>query len=542
MTSAADLSRRHGQLKKDRGTLDSHLMEIAERFLPRQNEFFNVSPTPGAKRTENLYDSSGPIALGKFAAVMESLNTPRTQTWHKLKARSEAIKDSQSVKLWFERQNKTLFGARYSPRANFASQAHEGYMGLGAFGTNAMFIDKSPMGPMRYKSCHIAGTYIAENAWGVIDTVHREFKMAARQLVQKFDRSRLPTKVLLAADKQPDQEFTVVHCVYPNADRQMGKRDYTGMAFAERYLLLEEQAIVEEGGYRTFPYAISRYVTAPSEVYGRSPAMDALPDAKILNEATKVTHRQWHQALEPPWLVADEGVLSVLSTRPGAKNIGGVDENGRPRVLPMISGARFDVSEELRAEKRATIDDVFLVRILQVILDNPTMTATQVLEIAQQKGVLLAPVMGRQQSEFLGPMIEREFDLLSEAGLIEEPPEELLLNGGEYDIEYESPLALAQKAQAGLGVMRTIEAIMPLSEIKPEVLDLINWDEAVKAVGDSNGMLEKVWNSEEMVDAIRSQRADQQAAQTAMEAGPAMAGTINQLAQAKKAVSAPAAA
>ena len=41
--------------------------------------------------------------------------------------------------------------------------------------------------------------------------------------------------------------------------------------------------MLDEGGYRTFPYAISRYVTAPGETYGRSPAMLALPSIKTLN-------------------------------------------------------------------------------------------------------------------------------------------------------------------------------------------------------------------------------------------------------------------
>ena len=46
------------------------------------------------------------------------------------------------------------------------------------------------------------------------------------------------------------------------------------------------------------------------------------------------------------------------------------------------------------------------------------MTATEVLERAREKGALLAPTMGRQQSEALGPMIEREIDILVECGLM----------------------------------------------------------------------------------------------------------------------------
>ena len=38
-----------------------------------------------------------------------------------------------------------------------------------------------------------------------------------------------------------------------------------------------------EGGYWTFPYAVSRYDQTPGEVYGRGRALVALPTATALN-------------------------------------------------------------------------------------------------------------------------------------------------------------------------------------------------------------------------------------------------------------------
>lgn len=534
MTSASELCKRHQQLKASRGSFESHWKEIAERVLPRQDEFFTTIPTPGAKRTDNLYDSTGPIALGKFAAVMEALLTPRTQTWHKLRARNAELNKIDSVKLWFEEVNNRLFAARYSPRAFFATMQHENYMSLGAFGFAAKFIDKAPMGPMLYKSCHISGIYLAQNAWGRTDTVHREFRMTARQIVQKFNKDRLPSKILQSAERNPEAEHAILHCVRPNEERQPGKRDYKGMPWASYYCALDEMTVIEEGGYRTFPYMTPRYVTAPSEIYGRSPAMDALPDIKILNEAMKTTHRSWHRALDPPWLTADEMALG-LHTRPGAINRNAVDDMGRPRVMPLITGANFEVNEKLTDQKRSTINDVFLVLILQIILDNPQMTATQVLEIAQQKGVLLAPVMGRQQSEDLGPQIERELDLLYEANVLPDPPEELVLYGdGEYEVDYESPLALAQKAQGGLSVVRTMETIGPMAQLDPNVLDEFNLPKMANKVAESNGLPADCFNTEDQKEALREQRAQQQAAAAAMQAAPVAGDTLNKLAQAKK--------
>jgi hypothetical protein len=84
--------------------------------------------------------------------------------------------------------------------------------------------------------------------------------------------------------------------------------------------------------------------------------------------------------------------------------------------VPFKTGANVPLGLELMALEKQDIEDAFLVTVFKVLAENPQMTATQVLEIAQQKGVLLAPTMGRQHSEDLGPLIERELDIASKAG------------------------------------------------------------------------------------------------------------------------------
>ena len=49
-------------------------------------------------------------------------------------------------------------------------------------------------------------------------------------------------------------------------------------------MAFEGRTLISESGFESFPYMVSRYVTAPREVYGRSPAMLALPDIKMINE------------------------------------------------------------------------------------------------------------------------------------------------------------------------------------------------------------------------------------------------------------------
>ena len=81
------------------------------------------------------------------------------------------------------------------------------------------------------------------------------------------------------------------------------------------------------------------------------------------------------------------------------------------------------------------------------------MTATEVLQRAQEKGYLLAPIIdSRIQSELFGPMITREIDILDRAGQLPPMPDKLKKMGGlEYDVVYESQIQVAQKQSKGAG-------------------------------------------------------------------------------------------
>jgi hypothetical protein len=54
---------------------------------------------------------------------------------------------------------------------------------------------------------------------------------------------------------------------------------------------------------------------------------------------------------------------------------------------------------------------VFLVSLFKVLSEHPNMTATQVIELVNEKGMLVAPTLGRQHTEYVGGMVERELDL-----------------------------------------------------------------------------------------------------------------------------------
>jgi hypothetical protein len=238
--------------------------------------------------------------------------------WHKLTVQDPFLAENQQVMAYLDEVTNILFQTRYSPKANFASQVHENYMSLGAFGSGAIFVDDIVGFGMRYKSIHLSEIYFSENHVGIVDVVHRKFEMTVRQAAEKWGADNLGEKLRTALEKNPEQKFEFLHCVKPNEERNTRRRDYRSMPFISYYICLTSRMVLSESGYNTFPYAISRYVTAPKEVYGRSPAMTVLPDIKMINEMSKTVIRAAHKIVDPPLLLQEDGVLQAFNTRPGA--------------------------------------------------------------------------------------------------------------------------------------------------------------------------------------------------------------------------------
>jgi hypothetical protein len=521
-------------MESERATWETHWREIAERVLPRQDDFQHVNRVGGEKRTEKRVDATAVLALDRAASASDSLLTPATQQWHGLEPEDPNLRDDPTVMAYLEEVTKLLFRVRYRPTANFASQAHETYISLMAFGTQGMFVDDIIGIGIRYKSCALAELYITENHVGIVDYIHRKFPLTARAALQKWG-DRLPESIRKVAEKEPLRKFDFIHCVKPNEDVKYGKADRGGMALASYYVSCEGKHLLSEGGYRTMPYLVSRHVTAPRETYGRSPAMQVLPDIKMLNEMEKTIVRAAHKIVDPPLLAHGDGVLNAFSVRPNAINYGGVDHNGNALVQPLKTGTNLPIGLEISEQKRKLINDAFYVTLFQILVENPRMTATEALIRAQEKGQLLAPTVGRQQSEFLGPMIERELDILNMAGILPEMPEALKRSGGAIKAVYTSPLTRLRRAEDGVAILRTIEALTPIATAKPQVFDVFEDIELALELADINGVPRKVLKTRKAMaekQAVDAENAQRQQDVDAAAAASAAAKNLGQAAQA----------
>lgn len=520
-------------LKDKRSNFDSWWQQIAYRVMPAEATF-TVLTEQGEKKTERLFHAAAVTANERFAAVMDEVLTPRTQLWHALLPDDEELVDDQETTAYLERLSKWIYARRYSPRANFASQKHQGYLSVGAFGNAALYVDEDVGRGVRYKQIPLREAFWAENHQGVVDTFYRVYELQARQAVQKAKAEgwKLPERIAKAATDEPFRTFEFVHCVRPNEERLPGRVDARGMPWASYVVACEAKQMVHAGGYTSWPYAISRYMLSAHEVYARSPAMAAWPAILTLNEEKKTILRAGQKEVDPPTLLTEDGALEPFNLQSGALNYGLVSEDGRPLAVPYKTGANIPLGMELMALEEQAVNDSFLVSIFRILAENPQMTATQVLEIAQEKATLLAPVMGRMHSEDLGPLIEREIDLAAKdssgAWITEEMPEALRERGGQFKIEYRSPLSRAMRAQEGVAILRTFEAAPAAIQLDQDAALVLDVPGALRELASINGMPAKLIRDDRTVADMKAQKAEaDQAAQIAAVAPEISQAALN---------------
>jgi hypothetical protein len=496
---AKNLLKRFDRLKSQRQNWESHWQEVADYMQPRKADVTKTR-SKGDKRTELIFDGSPLQSVELLAASLHGMLTNPSTPWFSLRFKQDDMENEDEAKEWLESATETMYAA--FNKSNFQQEIFELYHDLITFGTAAMFIEEDDEDVLKFSTRHINEIFIAENDKGRIDTVFRKFHISARAAIQKF--GDISINISTKANKDPYEEVEILHAVYPRSDFNPKKQDKINMPFESIYLDAESGDELSISGFKEFPFVVPRYLKASHEIYGRSPAMTALPDVKMLNEMSKTTIKSAQKQVDPPLLVPDDGFMLPVRTIPGGLNF--YRAGTRDRIEPLNIGANTPLGLNMEEQRRNSIRNAFYVN--QLMMQNgPQMTATEVIQRNEEKMRLLGPVLGRLQSELLKPLIDRTFSIILRKNLFRQAPE--FLSGKDVEIEYVSPLAKAQKSSELQSIMRAIEIMGSLSNVAP-VFDHINMDKLVRHLADIVGVPQKILKPQSQLNAERQQAQQQQ--------------------------------
>jgi hypothetical protein len=491
------LLKRYDRLKSQRQNWETHWQEVADYMMPRKADVTKLR-SKGDKRTELIFDSSPLQSVELLAASLHGMLTNPSTPWFSLRFKEDEMEFEDEAKEWLEAATEQMYVA--FNRSNFQQEIFELYHDLITFGTACMFIEEDEEDILKFSTRHINEIFIAENDKGRIDTVFRKFKLSARAAIQKFGTS---PEFETLSKRDPYEDVDIIHAVYPRADFDPNKQDQKNMPFESVYMTSKGEEL-SVSGFREFPFVVPRYLKASHEIYGRSPAMTALPDVKMLNEMSKTTIKAAQKQVDPPLLVPDDGFILPVRTVPGGLNF--YRAGTRDRIEPMNIGANNPLGLNMEEQRRNSIRNAFYVNQL-MMQQGPQMTATEVIQRNEEKMRLLGPVLGRLQSELLKPLIDRAFNILLRKNMFKPAPE--FLAGKDIEIEYVSPLAKAQKSTELQAIMRGIEIMGSLANVAP-VFDYVNFDKLVKHLMDIVGVPQKILKPQSQVNAERQQKQQQQ--------------------------------
>jgi hypothetical protein len=158
------------------------------------------------------------------------------------------------------------------------------------------------------------------------------------------------------------------------------------------------------------------------------------------------------------------------------------------------------------------------------------------LELMQQ---LMGPNVARIMCEILNRIIERVFGIMLRAKAFPPIPAELaayVQASGGWDVEYQSPLERAQRAPELQAIERTMQAGATLVTAKPDVIDVMDVDEAYRFYGLTAGVPARLIRTKEEVDAIRQARAKETQAMAALQSVNTIADSLGKAAPMVKAL------
>lgn len=562
ITEAQRIADRFEDLSGDFSTFRSHCSEVATLCLSESSEFWKsyATNTQGEKNNLEIYDDTAVEGLGAFAAIMESLNTPSHERWLRYQPARMDLRRDKEVQEYYDQLSNAINDLRYDPRANFQGQMSVGYQSTGAFGNKIIFTDGRPGGGFRYKACFIGDMVWDVNHQGLVDQVFRRFDWSNQQAYEAFTTGifkggTIPEVVQKEIDEpNPDwkKRHEYIHAVVPNNQIQLGRKDFKGMPYACLIIHKDSKTECFRSGYRSQPYAISRFYQSPNEVMGRSACMRLLPTIKTINETMRDFIVLSHKAADPTILTADDGMLSAgmgeYDLRPGAANPGTVTREGKPLVHAFTGGAQPGYAENLLIRLTEKIEKGLLVDVFnRVSQKDARMTAQEAFLRDKERSDLLGPIMGREFTEGTSSMAERELEIAfdqARAGIIRLPPKpqklidaerEDRVSASEYNIVNEAPIMRMQKSGAIIAMNQVRQVASELAQDGDlRALKMLDKDAIMINTVEASGAPWNMIKSKEQMQAEDDEERRQMELQQLQETAPAMAKSALDISKAQQ--------
>ncbi|AVE99160.1 TPA: phage tail protein [Klebsiella aerogenes] len=524
-------------LNNDRSSFEPHWRELSDFINPRGSRFLVTDVNRNDRRNTKTVDPTATLANRTLSSGMMSGITSPARPWFKLATPDPDMMDYGPVKLWLEAVQRRM-NEVYN-KSNLYQSLPLLYSSLGTYSTGAMAVLEDDEDVIRTMMFPIGSYYLANSARGSVDTCYRKFTMTVRQLVMEFGMSNVSTSVKgLWESGSYETWIEVIHAVYPNIDRDTGKLDSKNKRVKSVYFEVggDNDKLLRESGFDEFPIMAPRWEVNGEDVYGSScPGMIALGQVRALQVEQMRKAQLIDKATNPPMVAPTSLRTQRVSLLPGGVTYLDV-MTGQDGLKPayLVNPNTADLLADIQ-DTRQMINSAYFVDLFMMLqnINTRSMPVEAVIEMKEEKLLMLGPVLERLNDECLNPLIDRTFSIMARKNLLPPPPD--VLQGMPLKIEYISVMAQAQKSIGLSSLSSTVGFIGQLAQVKPEALDKLDTDQAIDAFAEMSGVSPTVIVPQEQVNQLREERAQQQQQQQAMAMGMAAAQGAKTLSEAQTA-------
>lgn len=544
---------RHQVLEKEKQPY-LNVFEMIGKFIRLRKTNFNTDTNIAEFLTaENVYDATAPNALFTMSASLMGNMWPNGAKSFRL-VKPDSLPDTLAIRDYFDKISQRVANAMDHPKARLSVALDEYINDLGAFGTCGIAVcendDKD--NPVSYKVWDVKTMVVDEDPNGIIDTIYNKFKLSVRQTVETYGIDNVSERVRkLYSDLKFNDQVTILHAIYPRPvkARRKGGKTGKGLPYASLHIDLDSKMIMKESGFKYLPVIVGRFYKVPGERYGRSPAMQALPDIIEINAIRESVLLATEKALQPPLVVLDDGSMGAgeIDTSPNGVTVlnvsgrmGGVDP-----IKPLYTVGELQAAQAQIEQLIQNITQAFFIDRLLDLNNDTRMTLGEAQIRNRIRGDSLTSIFDRQEIEEFTPLIDTTVKILldkkllgveegsideyaillsgkeEESSIIKIPPEvsQLIKEGREwYKIQYISPAKRMQQAEELQGIYTVMELTNGIAQVDPSVLDYIKADVLLKRAASLGGGPSEIIQDEDTVRGIREQRAAQQAEMMKQEA------------------------
>jgi hypothetical protein len=519
-------------LKSLRLNREGEWQDIADYFRPRQG--FQVTPRNGELIRRRVTSSAGPKVLAKSAALQvgylidvsrpfvgPNVDRGLAQAGRKVDLDADELDYLDTVQ-W------AMFDRMLLPQSGFMQAISRTVLDFNSYGTGINWTGrKRGFGP-RYQNRPLRACWIAENDDGEVDTLYFAYRLPAWRVALKFPEGVKNTKIATWADDDKDckKMIQILHIVEPR-ECGMSGAVATNKPFKAVQLAVDEQIVLEESGYETFPYAVPRLNMEDGSAYGTGLAWMALPNIKVINALMQWTELAVALRVNPPLMKPERLFGKPLDRRPGAlnsfnpANLG--FQNAKDAIQQLMIAGDVNTGVEWLRYLTQDVEEIFFTDWMRTN-DGVQKTAEEIRDTRDLRVRGMTALVPSLDRDLIGKTADRTLEAMKDEGQLPNPPPKL--GGKEVDWDYKGPLAMLQLRGQSDAILKLFRAAEAGTAFDQQAGLVINVAEGLRTVAEAEGVPLGVLRSRDEVLAAQQKAADAQQQQQDMAATSAAATAL----------------